>query len=232
MSLSAAKQILEVHGAKVGGEGSAGKGSTFYFKIDLAVPTKSEEQSGFLTTEILNVDEDMEEGPNSKRTSLQTSPGTSAVNLATDAFRRKSSVTMQPKNMVLESVEHLVAVEQLQSRSVETVINEDKQSNNEAKQSDPEGLSSHNPDSLRQPTTKEELKQGKPSALLVDDVRSNRRMYGRILELLGFDVTTADDGVECLSVVKAAASPFTVILIDHSMVNRFVSETCRLSTIS
>ena len=227
VSLSAAKQILEVHGAKVGGEGSSGKGTTFYFKIDLAIPTKSEEQTSFLTTEILNVDDMTDAGPGSKRASLKISPGNSSLNLInSDILRRKSHSPIEhPKEMVLESVKDLVAEDAQRSRSPEPVT----ASTSNPKSAVTDQAEQEAPKALTTPQISHEVaapvmasvqtKGGKPTALLVDDVKSNRRMYGRILELLGFEVTTAEDGVECLSVVKAATSPFTVILIDHSMVS-------------
>ena len=215
-----------MHGAKVGGEGSSGKGSTFYFKIDLAIPTKSEEQTSFLTTEILNVDDMADAEPDSKRSSLKISPGNSSSNLVQDVIRRKSSFTnAQQKKLVFEAVEDLVAEDLQRSKSPGPVSEsahcaemvDANQKVHDTPQVPTPKQSNH--DVVAPTAVPMQSKGGKPTALLVDDVKSNRRMYGRILELLGFEVATAEDGVECLSVVKAATSPFTVILIDHSMVS-------------
>jgi CheY-like chemotaxis protein len=186
-SLSAAKQILEVSGAKVGGESAPGKGSSFYFHIDFHRPSQADEQANFLTTEILSVNEEA---------SKVGSPVVSKPRVPEWASSQSKGATRASLS---------ITATQVASADSSHVTREEKVSLIE---------STPNPAGETEPL----IASKKPVALLVDDVKSNRRMYGRILELLGFDVVTADDGLECIAAVHAATEPFTLLLVDHSMV--------------
>jgi two-component system, cell cycle sensor histidine kinase and response regulator CckA len=71
---------------------------------------------------------------------------------------------------------------------------------------------------------------GKPSApvigrvLLIDDEPLMRRATGRLLEALGFEVRTAEDGTEAESELKAWPET-DVILLDLMMPGRSTEET-------
>ena len=222
ISLSATKQILEVHGAKVGYESSIGKGSTFFFQIELALPSKVKEQSDFLTTEILNVqDVGLSKGPSS---SLRRSIGISSDNASTVTLREAAVQTAatatrpDQSSALLEGQRYLERADSPSTLSAPTSSADITMGKASVKEG--EVL----PDVMRG----QEVNEGASVAmktnrrvLLVDDVKSNRRMYGRILELLGFEVDTADDGLQALEKVRSNLSlgtPFVLVLIDNSMV--------------
>jgi CheY-like chemotaxis protein len=198
VSLSASKQILEMHGAKVGCETEKGKGSCFHFTIDLHLPTKSEEQAVLLATEILNF-EDLQH---------ETTP---LLPTKRSSLRQQQQSTLPPTTPLISKL-----------TSTSTPRKDQLESPSAPEKS---VIVSSEPEPMVNPTVlgsePREVGGGQlRSALMVDDVRSNRRMYGRLLELLGFAVTTADDGQEALDAVHArsADNPFSVLLIDHSMV--------------
>ncbi len=52
------------------------------------------------------------------------------------------------------------------------------------------------------------------SVLVVDDVSLNRRVLGKMVSRLGFDVLEAANGEECVSVYSAAQQQLSIVLLD------------------
>lgn len=213
LNLSAAKQILDVHGGKAGYDNSADKGSNFYFTIDfylLKSTAMVRSQSNFLSADIVNYSEP-----------LALSAETDDSHRLSD-WRRTMQVDSPPRSLTqieltAEGAETSGAAASLTrlhvvSERVEVMADSEKKSEDHSKQTEAMESSADSEDSLKSTHVTG------MTALLVDDVRSNRRMYMRILELLSFTVVLAEDGLQALAAVKSAARPFDVIFMDHSMV--------------
>lgn len=54
-------------------------------------------------------------------------------------------------------------------------------------------------------------------ALVVDDSRATRRILGRMLVEIGFEVTEAENGKEALATLNADEQPFDLALVDWNM---------------
>jgi len=67
------------------------------------------------------------------------------------------------------------------------------------------------------PKKRAELTSGSGRVLVVDDEPLVRRTLGRMLKVIGYDVTLADGGSEGIRVFEGAESPFDVVLLDLSM---------------
>jgi Histidine kinase-, DNA gyrase B-, and HSP90-like ATPase len=231
VSLSAAKQILEVHGAKVAFQSAEG-GSTFSFQLELDTPNKAEACDGgaLLATEIVNTSAPHSAKPSqsfassmafdnmrkvSKVQNIAPPSSASVKRIELSSPKKINSNIVSPRNENMSS-EVVIAAAVNSADQNGTMVDQDK------------GAAVQPPITEVSEIVHLISEEGKiatvggdssmPRALLVDDVRSNRRIYGRLLEMIGYAVTTANDGLEAMDEISRATEPFLVIFIDHSMV--------------
>jgi CheY-like chemotaxis protein len=80
---------------------------------------------------------------------------------------------------------------------------------------------------MQQESASPALWSGCGTILLVDDEESIRSLGSEMLEVLGFGVLTADDGLEALEVVSRRSEEISVIILDLTMPHMDGEETFR-----
>lgn len=191
ISLLQFKSIIERHGGIVGLDRKVGRGSKYYFEINFKVPSGA-------TSVVENLSKLYKEIPNSSSENLTSY----------DYSKVKSSQRKRTSTVKQSTLPQQVLQQALKSSSLSSAAQVPKPQIVQPVYSPPASVG---------PTA-----SAGPSAdiqrdvLVVDDVLSNRRMTGRVLERMGYKVEEAEDGTvaldRCANRMKTLG-PYAVIMV-------------------
>jgi signal transduction histidine kinase/CheY-like chemotaxis protein len=68
-------------------------------------------------------------------------------------------------------------------------------------------------------------RSGKGTVLVVDDEREVREVLSEMLEIFGFEVTAANDGIEALDIFRASPDAYSAVILDLAMPRMGGAET-------
>lgn len=214
ISLHLFKKIVDAHGGVIGVDSKPGKGSCFFFEIYYPLPTEAAPVVEVLNKNKLRKLSAAEQAAKLARTSVPVVPLTkmpaqlAAIQSARAEKYRQST----------EKVERSVSPIKASTYSAQEKYLEMTSSRPDEKPRPTGGIVKQF--SGEHPLIINLFKSLQGTALIVDDVISNRRMTGRVLEQMGFEVDQAEDGkiaVEMCTNKLQKDGPYSLIIMDNMM---------------